>query len=80
MVRSAAVAALHRYPLLPEGDTLPDEVMDELKAHRDAALGAWENAIAATAVHYINDTLQDVGNFGTDDVGGPSPRGRRTAP
>lgn len=28
-----------------------------LAAHRDAALGAWETAMAATLVHYLNETL-----------------------
>jgi hypothetical protein len=28
---------------------------------------AWEGAIAATVVHYINDVLQDMGTFGTAD-------------
>ena len=34
--------------------------MNELKAHRDAALSAWEKAIAATVVHYINDVIGDM--------------------
>ena len=34
--------------------------MDTLKGHRDAAIDAWEKAIAATVVHYINDVLQDM--------------------
>lgn len=34
--------------------------LDALKAHRDQAVLAWEKAIAATAVHYINDVLQDM--------------------
>ena len=41
------------------GEVLTDEEMTELEAQRDAALGAWEAAIAATVVHYINDTLRD---------------------
>lgn len=37
----------------------------DLVAFRDAAAGAWEQAIAATVVHYINDTLNDMENIGT---------------
>lgn len=44
---------------------LDSEHQADLKAARDAALGAWEKAIAATAVHYINDVLQDMNKFGT---------------
>jgi hypothetical protein len=49
-----------------EGE-LTDAELDELRGHRDQALGAWEGAVAATVVHYINDTLQDMGKFGTED-------------
>ena len=34
---------------------------------RNQAILAWENAIAATVVHYINDVLQDMSDFGTAD-------------
>lgn len=40
--------------------------MEALKGHRDAAVDAWEKAIAATAVHYINDVLQDMAATGED--------------
>ncbi|MBN95236.1 MAG: DUF4856 domain-containing protein [Deltaproteobacteria bacterium] len=46
---------------------LTDDQMTALKAERDAAIANWEGAVAATVVHYINDTLQDMGKFGTDD-------------
>ncbi|WP_206074085.1 DUF4856 domain-containing protein [Pseudoalteromonas rubra] len=36
------------------------EQMDELKVYAKAALLAWEKAIAATVVHYINDTTKDL--------------------
>ena len=49
-----------------EGE-LTDAQMDALKAHHDMALDAWEKAVAATVVHYINDTLQDMGKMGTSD-------------
>ncbi len=48
-----------------DGELSADE-MDALEGHRDAALLAWESAIAATVVHYINDTLKDMGEFGTE--------------
>ena len=40
------------------GTALTEAQLNELKGHRDQAIGAWEKAIAATAVHYVNDTLQ----------------------
>jgi len=53
--------------LASTSDALTTEQLDELKAHRDQAVEAWEKALAATAVHYINDTLQDMGAMGSDD-------------
>ena len=41
--------------------------LDELKKHRDAAVLGWEKAIAATALHYINDVLKDMAKFGASD-------------
>ena len=41
-------------------ETLDEETLGKLKTERDRAIGAWEEAIAATAVHYINDTLQEM--------------------
>lgn len=41
------------------GTALSPEQMTELEGHRDQAVLAWELAIASTAVHYINDVLQD---------------------
>ncbi|MFW6053623.1 MAG: DUF4856 domain-containing protein, partial [Persicimonas sp.] len=49
-----------------DGD-LDDEQLAQLTEQRDIALLAWEKAIAATGVHYINDTLQVMGDFGSDD-------------
>lgn len=46
---------------------LSDTQMDELKVFRDQAVQAWEKSISSTVVHYINDTLQDMNNFGSDD-------------
>ena len=46
---------------------LTAEQLTELQGYRDQAVGAWENAIAATVVHYINDTLKDMSAFDTKD-------------
>ncbi len=46
---------------------LSDGEMAALQEARDRALEAWEQAIAATVVHYINDVLQDMGTAGTAD-------------
>ena len=39
---------------------MTDEEMTALKGHSDAAILAWEKAIAATVIHYINDTIGDM--------------------
>ena len=39
---------------------LSESELQDLQAQRDLAVRGWENALAATAVHYINDTLQDL--------------------
>ncbi|MCA9583170.1 MAG: DUF4856 domain-containing protein, partial [Myxococcales bacterium] len=49
------------------GGELSEAQLAELKGHRDAAVAAWEAAIAATAVHYINEVLATMETFGTDD-------------
>lgn len=51
----------------PEGEDLDAATLAALTDARDRAVLAMEKAAAATAVHYINDTLQDMGRFGTDD-------------
>lgn len=43
------------------------EQMEDLVAARNQAVLAWENAITATVVHYINDTLSKMNDFGTED-------------
>ena len=42
-----------------DGDLTPEQ-FDELKGYRDTAIIAWEKAIAATVIHYINDTIADM--------------------
>ena len=49
-----------------EGE-LDNEQMAALLEQRDIAVAGWEKAIAATVVHYVNDTLQDMNAFGSDD-------------
>ena len=39
----------------------------EISAHRQAAANGMEKVIAATVVHYINDTLSDMAQLGTAD-------------
>jgi hypothetical protein len=46
---------------------LDDEQMSALQQQRDAAVLAWESAVAATVVHYINDTLQVMNTFDSGD-------------
>ena len=42
------------------GSELSDADLDTLRGYRDEAVTAWEMAIVATVVHYINDTIQDI--------------------
>jgi len=49
------------------GQALTEEEMISLQGYRNDAVFAWEAAIGATIVHYINDTLEDMDAFGTDD-------------
>lgn len=41
--------------------------VEEISMHRQAASEGMEKVIAATVVHYINDTLSDMSNLGTPD-------------
>jgi Domain of unknown function (DUF4856) len=43
-----------------------DELAD-LQAARDRAVAGWEAVLAASAVHYVNETLVDLGRFGTPE-------------
>ncbi|WP_016957180.1 DUF4856 domain-containing protein [Catenovulum agarivorans] len=47
------------------GSALTDAQMTELKGYRDAAVLAWEQAVAATVIHYINDSIVDLEKVGT---------------
>lgn len=49
-----------------DGELDPDQLA-ALQGLRDRAVGAWEAAIAASMVHYVNEQLVDTGKFGTPD-------------
>ncbi len=49
------------------GDALTTEELTRLRAHRDVAVDAWERALAATMVHYVNEVLGHMSRFDTTD-------------
>jgi hypothetical protein len=58
------------------GVQLTEKEMTDLQEHRNTIVMNWEKAVAATAVHYINDVVGDMDKFGvmaekTDDAGKP---------
>lgn len=64
---SRAFLAFHEgRTIIASGDTSPDATA-RLGVARDAAVLAWEESIAATAIHYINDTVADMEAMSTDD-------------
>ncbi|MFT5359094.1 MAG: hypothetical protein ACI9KE_006337 [Polyangiales bacterium] len=64
---SRAFLAFHEgRGIIASGDTSP-EATARLGAMRDAAILAWEESIAATGIHYINDTIADMENIGGED-------------
>jgi len=50
----------------PEG-TLSEGALVDLKEQRDIAMAGWEKALAATVVHYINETIEATEALGSDD-------------
>ena len=46
--------------IVSAGGSLTPEQFAELQGYRDTAILAWEKAIAATVIHYINDTIADM--------------------
>ncbi len=48
---------------------LSEAQREDLEAQRDLAVDGWERALAATAVHYFNDTLKDMNAADYDFVG-----------
>lgn len=64
--RDAMQAFLEGRQIITEADgALDNAAKARLEAARDRAVLAWEKAISATIVHYINDVLQDMNRFGT---------------
>jgi hypothetical protein len=49
------------------GDEVSEDELAAIRVQRDLAVEAWESALAATIVHYINEVLQDMGRFGTGE-------------
>jgi hypothetical protein len=48
------------------GSVFTAEQTTALEAHRDIVVNAWEKAIAATVIHYINDLRSDLDKSGDD--------------
>jgi len=48
------------------GRELTETEFTDLLVERDRAINAWEKGIAATALHYVNDTLIEMAKFGTE--------------
>jgi len=48
------------------GRALTEAEFADLLVARDHAINAWEKGIAATALHYVNDTLKEMAKFGTE--------------
>jgi hypothetical protein len=49
-----------------DGELTPEQ-LDALEAQRDIVATTWEKCIAATVVHYINETLSDMEKIGTPE-------------
>ena len=61
----AAFRAGRALILAADGE-LSDAQIAELTGHADTARLAWENCVAATVVHYLNEVLADMDTFETD--------------
>ncbi len=66
IARDAFIAFYEGRAIIASGDT-SDAAMARLRTVRDRAVLAWEQAIAATAIHYVNDTIADLDAIGSDD-------------
>jgi len=55
-----------RWIIASAGGDLDEDQMADLQAQRDIIVSVWEKALAATVVHYINDTIADMEACGTD--------------
>ncbi len=54
-----------RQIIVDAGAEITPDQLDALKVQRDIVVTTWEKCIAATVVHYINETLADMEKFGT---------------
>ncbi|MFZ9886556.1 MAG: DUF4856 domain-containing protein [Myxococcota bacterium] len=54
-----------RHLITSAGGALTEVQATTLKGLRDSAISAWEKAIAASAVHYLNEVLEDMDRFAT---------------
>jgi hypothetical protein len=53
--------------ILSSGDELTASELDTLKAYRDQIVNAWEKALAATVIHYVNEVASDIDKMGSQD-------------
>lgn len=69
LTKDAMTAFLKGRKLLNDtaGNALSQAETDELYGYRDTAVLAWEKAIAATVVHYINDVDDDLAKIATGE-------------
>lgn len=69
LTKDAMTAFLQGRKLLNDtaGNALSDDQKVELYGYRDTAILAWEKAIAATVVHYINDVDDDLAKIATGE-------------
>ena len=69
LTKDAMTAFLQGRKLLNDtaGNALTDDQATELYGYRDTAVLAWEKAIAATVVHYINDVDDDLAKIATGE-------------
>jgi hypothetical protein len=49
------------------GEALTADQFTALQGYRDQVVQAWEDALASTVVHYVNEVLQDMEQFGSSD-------------
>jgi len=49
------------------GSNITGDQLTELEQHVANGVDAWERAIVATVIHYINDTRSDLADIGSDD-------------
>lgn len=56
-----------RHLISRAGEELTEAELEELRGYRDAAVMAWEQAIAATAIHYANECLADLAALRAED-------------